>query len=628
MMREAGYAAMTDGSNGAVRKSAPRVVSLAGNKRLRSLRIVCPIHAASMSMPRLRPIHTLTLATLLFAYPQARAAQQDPGVGGTDAQAAAPDAATAAATAPVVAAPVVAAPAAGAQPEAPTAAPEASKPAKRELALPRFDILEYVVDGNSVLDTETIERAVYPFLGYGRDMHAVESARAALEARFQAKGFLTVSVTVPEQKVEDGVVRLRVVEGRVGRVRVTGSHYFDLGYIRERAPSVAPGQVPAFAEVQKELGALNRNADRRISPVLHVGREPGTVDVDLNVEDQLPVHGSVDLDNRSSEYTRPLRLNASLRYDNLWQAEHSFGLSWSVAPQYAANSSVLSATYLMPLGEQSLDVYAVHSSSDVVPGSFDTVGKGNVVGARYILPLPGDAALFHSLTLGIDHKQFAETTGLVGQPGSSTPITYVPFLLQYGGFRQDGRGTTQFVLAANLAADGIFGNKDADFEYKHSGASATYLALRGDLTRDQQLPGKWDLRARLSGQASATPLIPNEQFAMGGAESVRGYREAEALGDYGLVGTLEVRTPDLMPAATGERPALLLLGFYDAGNIKVHQPLPDQAHGYSMASSGLGLRLDGHHGLHLAVDLAHALRAGPYTPDGSTRVEFKLDQDF
>ena len=104
---------------------------------------------------------------------------------------------------------------------------------------PMFDILEFQIQGNTVLAVAAIENAVIPFLGPKRRMESVESARAALEKAYQDSGYLTVFVDVPEQKVEAGVVVLKVTEGRVARLKVSGSRYFSQGYIRERVTELA-----------------------------------------------------------------------------------------------------------------------------------------------------------------------------------------------------------------------------------------------------------------------------------------------------------------------------------------------------------------------------------------------------
>ena len=85
-------------------------------------------------------------------------------------------------------------------------------------------IEEYLVRGNTVLDARAIEEAVTPFLGPGRTLKDVEGARDALVAAYQARGYQSVYVDLPEQQVDQGVVVLQVSETKVGRLRVVGAH--------------------------------------------------------------------------------------------------------------------------------------------------------------------------------------------------------------------------------------------------------------------------------------------------------------------------------------------------------------------------------------------------------------------
>jgi hemolysin activation/secretion protein len=74
----------------------------------------------------------------------------------------------------------------------------------------RFDVLEFEIEGNTVLPALAIERAVYPFLGPGKTIDDVQGARAALEKAYQDAGYLTVVVDVPPQQVKGGKVVLAV----------------------------------------------------------------------------------------------------------------------------------------------------------------------------------------------------------------------------------------------------------------------------------------------------------------------------------------------------------------------------------------------------------------------------------
>src|SRR5262249_49756563 len=156
----------------------------------------------------------------------------------------------------------------------------------------------YRVEGAEALPQIEIEEAVYPFLGPNRSEADVEKARAALEKAYHEKGLQTVSVSVPPQNALRGFVVLKVTENKVGQLRGKGSRYFDLDRIKETAPSLQKGTLPNFKEVTKDIVTLNRWPDRRVTPALRAGVTPGTVDVDLNVEDTYPLHGSFEVNNR------------------------------------------------------------------------------------------------------------------------------------------------------------------------------------------------------------------------------------------------------------------------------------------------------------------------------------------
>lgn len=62
------------------------------------------------------------------------------------------------------------------------------------------DVNEYFVRGNTVLDARAIEEAVYPFLGPQKALSDIEGAREALQKVYQARGYQSVFVELPEQK--------------------------------------------------------------------------------------------------------------------------------------------------------------------------------------------------------------------------------------------------------------------------------------------------------------------------------------------------------------------------------------------------------------------------------------------
>ena len=508
---------------------------------------------------------------------------------------------------------------------------------------PRFDVWEYRVEGNTILDSVAIERAVYGELGPGKTLDDVNAARDSLEKAYRDAGYPTVFVDVPEQAVDEGLVRIAVTEGRVSRVKITGARYYSNGWIRDQLPEVAPGSVPRIDAFQEQLRALNvRSADRQITPVLRPGQEQGTVEIELKVEDQLPVNGTVAVNNRSTANTTPTRLEAAVRYDNLWQRDHSFGLQYQVAPEDPGETQVLAGSYVIrpKASGNAFAFYALSSDSNIaiVGGDINVIGKGQVYGARAILPLPGGEGFLHSLQLGVDFKDFDEVLGfnVEGEEDIVTPITYLNWSLGWNATIPRETRTHSLDLTANFGvrslanADNkvIDGNVAGEFADKRFKARPNYFYVKGGYALVQALPW-WStsLALELQGQLTPDALISNEQFATGGMDSVRGYYEGEVLGDYGLQAALEWRSPNLGPRLWKPIGKLYGFGFVDGAHLRLNDPLPDQAANTTVLSAGVGLQLLADP-LTAALDFAVPLKDGPNTLKGDDRLLFSVSYGF
>jgi hemolysin activation/secretion protein len=517
--------------------------------------------------------------------------------------------------------------------EVAAASPEQAAAAQE--SAPRFDVMEYQVENNTVLDSVRIEKTVYPFLGPGKGIDDVEKARAALENLYHEEGYASVLVDIPEQDVDGGVVILRVVESKVDRLKVSGSRYFSLGRIKEKVPALAEGQVLNVPKAQEQLAKLSEESgDRKITPVMRAGSTPGTVEVDLQVEDQLPLHGSLELNARNSIDTTRLRLIAQVRYDNLWQRLHSASLQYQVSPENDKDVEVWAGTYVMPLDflDAKLALYGVglDSSSNVAAaGALTVVGNGNIFGARMIKPLPPFEGYMHSLSLGWDYKDFGQSVVLQGADTQNTPISYLPFSLGYSGTALYGEGSyTQFNAEVNFSIRGL-GNNQQEFEDKRFGAKPNYLYFGGDIKHQQNLPYDLRLVAKLAGQVADSPLISNEQFSAGGMLSVRGYHEVEVLGDDGVNGNLEFYSPNIGELAGWEwMDELRFMAFTDGAHLWVDDALPGTPSEYHIASAGLGLRTQIWRHLQGEFYWAYPFSPTDQVRVGENRLDFRVAYEF
>ncbi len=450
-------------------------------------------------------------------------------------------------------------------------------------------IREYRVIGTKILPRPEVEQAVYSFLGPGRTAEDVEKARAALEKAYKDKGYQTVSVLVPEQRGARGIIILQVTEATIGRLRVHGSHYYDIDKIKNQAPSLAEGKVPDFNAVQKDIVAMNQTADLQVTPSIKPGAIPGTFDVDLEVKDKLPLHGSVELNNRYSANTTPLRLNLDLRYSNLWQMGHTIGFGFQVAPQRVSDALVYSAFYIAPVpgvSWLSLMAQGVRQNSNVSTlGGSAVAGNGEIYGGRLLFALPGKPGFVQSASFGLDYKHFTQDLS-VGDTLVGTPITYWPFTASYNG-TWVGKGHETDLSASFVFHFRGMGSGQVEFDNRRYNADGNFAYIRGSLAHTQDLPGDFQVYGQIQGQGCATPLVDSEEFSLGGLNTVRGYLESAVLGDSAVAGNFELRSPSLLWWA-GAANECRLFGFLDAGTAYVNDALPQQVSQYNLWSYGFG----------------------------------------
>lgn len=506
---------------------------------------------------------------------------------------------------------------------------------------PRFDVWEYRIEGNTTLDNSIIERTVYGYLGESRTLDDVEQARLALEKAYHESGYAAALVSIPEQDVNEGVVMLQVAEGTVDQLKVTGSTYFSPNSIRQRVPSLAEGKPLNMPLAQAELTRLAaENPDRQVTPVMRAGATPGTMEVELEVKDELPLHGSVELNARNSINTTRLRLPVMLRYDNLWQLNHSASLQYQVAPEDPSNVQVWSGTYVLPIEaiDSRLALYGIglDSQSDVTTaGSLNVVGNGNIFGARLVKPLPSTAEYLQSVGFGWDYKDFGQSINprdQTGTPADSSPVTYSPFQVNYSGTLASQAGTlTQFNTELNFNFAGM-GSSYQQFEKKRPGATPNYLYLAGEVKHRQPLPADMAVQVRASGQIADSPLINNEQMGAGGMLTVRGYHEVERLGDNGVIGSLEFWSPDVGAIdmdGLEQLNDLRFLAFTDVSQLWLNGPLsPGTPNQYELWSTGAGFRMRAFKNLNGEFYWEYPFIGTEFVKPGQQRIDFRVAYEF
>jgi hemolysin activation/secretion protein len=544
----------------------------------------------------------------------------------------------------------------------PSAAPQAaaSPPAASRAA--GFFIEAFDVAGNRILDPLTVDQAVSPYLGPDRTARDIEGARAALEQQYRARGFESVVVGAAEAPDDYAIVRLEVVETRLGSVTVEGARHASEAVVRRQLDELRGGAVPDFRRVERQITEANRHFSAREVTVLpRAGTAPGTIDVAVRVKDEPAAVGSAELNNNRNRDTAPLRLTFQGGFNDLWRIGHQVSLAYSYAPENPSNSQVFSASYTLPfLGSPwSLTASGLVSTSNVALalGNQTVIGNGYTLAFRAQYELPprtlgaegAQSSVFRILRFGTDYKNYEqEITATIGNevvqqfPKIGWLTIAAEFIRQQAADNWTSTANVAATAGVRAASQELIEIPNPEsfrpgqpptilvpaFQYSRSDARGNFVKLTGDLTHSHDIYRDILVVARIEGQLADGPLLPNEQYSLGGFTSVRGYLVGEAIGDNGLGGTLELRSPSFADALGGAFDEFRVFGFVDAGHVRTLRPLPGQTRHATLAGAGFGSRMQLFRTLSGDVVVAFPLIDGEVSRVGDPRVQFSVRAGF
>ena len=160
----------------------------------------------------------------------------------------------------------------------------------------RVTVTRIIVEGNTVLSDEDLWEFGRGLKGDNLSLEDMQQIAAALQQLYFDRGYRTTLVVVPPQEFRDGVLRLRVAEGRVGRVLIEGNEVFsaDHNYL-PYLPS--EGEPLNWHDLRRGLDRLNAHPDKTATAVLRAGEAPGTSDLHLLVKEDRPYHLTLRYDN-------------------------------------------------------------------------------------------------------------------------------------------------------------------------------------------------------------------------------------------------------------------------------------------------------------------------------------------
>lgn len=482
-------------------------------------------------------------------------------------------------------------------------------------ATPRFDIKRYQIEGNTLIPQEEINKILAPYIGQSRDFGDVQNALQALQMAYQKRGYNAVQVILPEQALEEGVIRITIIQQKIVSITTRGNHHFDDANILNSIPALKMGEPPNAHQVARSLRVANENPSK--NAVVHFKtdeQDSSGIDATVRVIDEKPEKFLLTLDNSGNDQTKDLRIGIAYQNYNMFNRDHRLSAQFITTPQNDLGFSdmrVFALGYTIPMYERgdSVDFIAAYSDVDagnLLGGALTLTSKGVVLGAHYNWNLDPISDYQHKLTFGLDYRDYRPDSSFVGI--NLTPeVSVLPVSATYSAAwkKPEFQLAYSFGVTQNISSVTKHGG-DQDFANSPWLADADFTRYNWGADYTRVFHEDWQFHLGASGQFASDHLHPGEQFGLGGMDSVRGWHERAFSGDRGYRWTAEVISPKF-GASLSDELSIRALAFYDAGHVSNLETVFDTSvhNTVNIASVGVGARFG--YGKHLLGRLDYAV---------------------
>lgn len=437
--------------------------------------------------------------------------------------------------------------------------------------------------GNQVFTQTQLLARLGAYQGQEYDLAGLQGLANQLTRYYHDAGYPFARVYLPAQSLDQGVVRMQVLEGHYGQVKAGGDEKLAAraqGYLS----ALRPGEVIESGALERAALLLADLPGVTVTPIMRPGQTLGAGDLAVEVQRGDRVAGSVGLDNQGNRYTGQFRANASLAINSPFMLGDQIALH---AQQTSEHMTFGDVGYSLPLGTSGLRGRLGYGYTNYELGKefsdLDAHGTAKVASAGLSYPLLRSQS--RNLTVGVDflHKQLRDEYR-AAQLTLDKFTNSVPLAAQFDVRDSLGGGGVTYGSLTWTPGTLKLNGAQAEADALTAKSDGRYNKLNLDIARLQSLAPKWTLYGRFSGQWTNDNLDSSEDFGLGGPAGVRAYPVGEGYGDRGWLAQLEVRL------AVGPVSPFV---FYDAGRVQINaHPWTAGENFRQIAGTGVGARLN------------------------------------
>ncbi|MBS3903166.1 MAG: ShlB/FhaC/HecB family hemolysin secretion/activation protein [Anaplasmataceae bacterium] len=475
------------------------------------------------------------------------------------------------------------------------------------------------VEGNEAVSCDEIKQWIKEFLDLELTIVDIYRICKKIDQNYAAKGYFLSRSYPPPQEIHDGVLTIKILEGKIGGIRIEGNKYYSTQFIGRYFEPFCH-QALKYDQFLKALLLLNENSDLSAGVLFERGKEVGTADLIVRVSDARPIHLYLNENN----YGRKLTTNSQFggRFD--WGNCAFDGDTFSVAEVVGFPLEALyftDVTYTVPLNTKgtSMEFSYLFSRFHV-----EELRPLHLKGQSVIATIKATQAMKRTKTLGIDlfsYFDYKQIQNFVLGDRTSFDRLRVLTVGATLDHYNSSRGRDYLNIRTGVGIPSFLGGMaPVSNQSSRTGGGGRFVLMNLDYDRIQQIYKEWMLYFHTSGQWSPNKLTVPEQIYIGGSNTVRGYPLSAALGDSGYYVNVETRFPLPILLETPFfwtkkkwKEALQIVAFLDTGGT-----IFNGGSSTCITGTGMGLRVVGPYTISLSFDIGfplnhHKLSSGAFS---------------
>ncbi len=407
-----------------------------------------------------------------------------------------------------------------------------------------FEVREIRITGNTVIKETELKSLVASYEGKEITLEEIEKGVELIQTYYRDRGYILAQVYLPAQEIDSGIVRIDILEGRIGTIQIEGNRSYSTPFIQNRLWVGLPGGIFRQAPFQKSLLLLNELTDLTVEPVLQPGSEQGTADLVVKVKDQFPAHVDLDYDNFGSRSSGKERVSLSGSLGNLGaNSDHFSALVVFPVSPFKADHPFYQLGYSFPINRLGSQVAFSYSNSVFRAGGefevLDIRGEGEVWSVSATHPLRRTTTGGSDFSVGITGK--SSKNQILGIPSNHDELRVLNLGYKINGLRGL---TSRYFFNVNMI-QGLgenFGGMDDHFELaSRPGGDNSFTKMTMDTAYIKQFSPRYLLVLRGALQRASQTLVAMEQYTVGGPGTVRGFSQSAVSGDHGYMVSTELK---------------------------------------------------------------------------------------